>query len=60
MNQSLNEKQLGVLRFGSMCFACGYRLGLHRWGDNACPNRHWQTGNGHPQWREGWRFKEAR
>lgn len=43
-----------------MCFGCGLRLGRHRYGDDACPNTHWRPGNGQPQWREGWKFKEAR
>jgi hypothetical protein len=29
---------------------CGKRRGLHRYGDEACPNRLWTCGNGHPQW----------
>lgn len=29
---------------------CGARRGLHRWPDEACPNRLWKTGNGQPQW----------
>jgi len=31
---------------------CGKRSGQHRWGDNACPNPRWRTGNGQPQWLE--------
>lgn len=31
---------------------CGKRPGQHRWGDNACPNPHWRTSNGLPQWLE--------
>jgi hypothetical protein len=33
--------------------ACGRRRGMHRWGDEACPNRLWNTGNGQPQFLEG-------
>jgi hypothetical protein len=29
---------------------CGKRRGLHRYGDEACPNRLWTCGNGQPQW----------
>jgi hypothetical protein len=33
---------------------CGIRRGMHRFGDEACPNRDWleQPGSGKPQWRE--------
>lgn len=37
------------MRFSLLC-ACGKRLGLHRFGDNACPNPRWRGGNGQPQW----------
>lgn len=32
------------------CFLCGQRRGLHRHGDNACPNDLWKAGNGQDQW----------
>lgn len=38
-------------RDGVQCI-CGRWPGQHRWGDNACPNRLWRTGNGQPQWLE--------
>lgn len=60
MNHPLNEHQLEVLRLRTLCFACGRRLGQHRYGDNTCPNTQWKPGNGQPQWREGWRFRMAR
>jgi hypothetical protein len=28
---------------------CGRRRGLHRFGDERCPNPHWRPGNGQPQ-----------
>lgn len=28
---------------------CGRRRGMHRYGDEACPNPHWSTGNGQGQ-----------
>lgn len=31
---------------------CGYRLGLHRFGDDVYPNWRWKPGNGQPQWRK--------
>ena len=37
--------------FGVQC-VCGKRLGQHRYGDCACPNPRWRTGNGQPQWLE--------
>lgn len=37
--------------YGVQC-VCGKRPGQHRRGDNACPNPHWRTGNGLPQWLE--------
>ncbi len=54
---SLNEHQLQVLARQSLCHGCSQRLGLHRIGDDACPNIHWRPGNGQPQYREGWRFR---
>ena len=32
------------------CARCGCRRGLHRYGDEACPNTHWHSGNGRAQW----------
>lgn len=29
---------------------CGVRRGLHRWGDEACPNLLWRAGSGKQQW----------
>jgi hypothetical protein len=29
---------------------CGQRRGLHRYGDECCPNPRWKCGNGEPQW----------
>ena len=37
--------------YGVLC-VCGKWPGQHRWGDNACPNPRWRTGNGQPQWLE--------
>lgn len=34
---------------GLIC-KCGVRLGLHRFGDDRCPNPKWQCGSGRPQW----------
>jgi hypothetical protein len=28
---------------------CGRRRGMHRWGDEACPNPNWRPGNGSAQ-----------
>ncbi len=56
----LNEDQLRVLNWRSLCFGCGRRLGLHRYGTNQCPNTWWRPGNGQPQWRERWIFKAGR
>jgi hypothetical protein len=39
-----------------ICAHCKQRRGLHRYGDEACPNTHWKTGNGRPQWLEAWSF----
>lgn len=38
--------------FRPLC-ACGARLGLHRFPDDACPNPRWRCGNGQPQWLQG-------
>jgi hypothetical protein len=37
---------------------CGNRRGLHRHGDEVCPNGSWlkTPGCGKPQWLEGYRF----
>lgn len=35
---------------GTVLCRCGKRRGLHRYGDEACPNRLWTCGNGHRQW----------
>jgi hypothetical protein len=29
---------------------CGKRRGLHRYGNEACPNPAWRVGNGEPHW----------
>lgn len=36
----------------SVLCVCGARRGLHRHGDDACPNRYWRAGNGESQWRD--------
>lgn len=56
-DMSLNVHQLRAVGLQERCFTCGQRLGLHRYGDDACPNIHWRPGNGHPQWRLEWRFR---
>lgn len=56
-DMSLNEHQLRAVGLQERCFTCGARLGLHRYGDDACPNIHWKPGNWQPQYREGWRFR---
>lgn len=37
---------------GSVLCYCGKRRGLHRYGDECCPNPAWVCGNGEPQWWE--------
>lgn len=38
-----------------MC-ACNARRGLHRWGDEACPDPSWRPGNGKKQFFETFTF----
>lgn len=33
----------------ALCY-CGKRRGLHRYGDECCPNPRWVAGNGEDQW----------
>jgi hypothetical protein len=35
---------------GSEPCYCGKRRGLHRYGDECCPNPRWKCGNGEDQW----------
>lgn len=35
---------------GSVLCYCGKRRGLHRYGDECCPNPRWVCGNGEDQW----------
>jgi hypothetical protein len=45
----------------SVLCACGRRRGMHRHGDEACPNPEWlrEPGNGKPQWLAGWTFTRS-
>lgn len=38
--------------FDEACY-CGKHRGMHRYGDECCPNPKWKCGNGEPQWWAG-------
>lgn len=39
----------GLVDAEPLC-ACGYRRGLHRYADEACPDPQWKPGNGRRCW----------
>ncbi len=45
-------------RLRSICLVCFRRQGMHRFGNNACPNPAWRVGNGEPQWHSANRFNQ--
>jgi hypothetical protein len=40
---------MSLQNYFAMCY-CGKRRGLHRYGDECCPNPRWVAGNGEDQW----------
>lgn len=47
----------GEVNLQQACARCGCRRGLHRYGDEVCPNTYWRPGNGRPQWLDAWKFQ---